>query len=71
MDFIDGLPIFGSYSIILVVVDRLTKCAHFYPLEHTYTAALVASTFLNNAVKLHGLPRSIISDQDKVFTSAF
>jgi hypothetical protein len=71
MDFTDGLPVPGGYSVILVVVDRLTKYAHFYPLKHPYSTASVSTVFLNNVVKLHGLPRSIVSDRDKVFTSAF
>jgi hypothetical protein len=71
MDFIDRLPISRCYSVILVVVDRLTKYAHFYPLKHSYTTTSMASTFLNNVVKLHGLLRSIVSDRDKIFTSVF
>jgi hypothetical protein len=71
MDFIDGLPLSGGFSVIYVVVERLTKYAHFYPLKHPYTATLVVAVFLNNVVKLHGLLRSIVSDRDKVFTSAF
>jgi transposase InsO family protein len=54
-----------------VVVDRFTKYAHFYPLMHPFTAQSVASVFLDNLVKLHGVPKSIISDRDKVFTSNF
>jgi hypothetical protein len=54
-----------------VVVDRFTKFAHFFPLKHPFTAASVASTFLNNVVKLHGLPKTIVLDRGKVFRSAF
>jgi hypothetical protein len=57
--------------VILVVIDRFSKYAHFFPLKHPYSASSVATTFLNNIVKLHGLPKTIVSDRDKVFTSNF
>jgi hypothetical protein len=69
MDFIDGLPKSEGYSVILVVVDRLTKYAHFMPLKHPYTSSSVALVLFNNIVKLHGVPKTIVSDRDKVFTS--
>jgi transposase InsO family protein len=69
MDFIDGLPLSRGYSVILVVIDSFMRCAHFFPLEHHYIAS--STTFLNNIVKLHGLPKTIVSDRDKVFTSSF
>jgi hypothetical protein len=71
MDFIDGLPLSGGYSVMLVVVDKFSKYAHFFPLKHPYTASSVATTFLNNIVKLHGLPKTIVLDRDKIFTSHF
>jgi hypothetical protein len=71
MYFIDGLPVSDGASVILVIVDRLTKYAHFLPLKHPYTAKLVAKAFVETMVKLHGVPLSIISDRDRVFTSAF
>jgi hypothetical protein len=71
MDFIEGLPNSDGYNVILVVVDCLTKYAHFIPLKHPFTAAQVASTFLDNVDKLHAVPHSTISDHDHVFTSAF
>lgn len=69
MDFIKGLPLSENANVILVVVDRLTKYAHFLPLKHPYTAASVVKVYLDNIVKLHGVPLSIISDRDKIFTS--
>ena len=71
MDFIDGLPSSHGRTTIIVVVDRLSKYAHFIPLSHPYTAALVARLFLDHVFKLHGMPTSIVSDCDPTFTSAF
>lgn len=50
MDFIEGLPKSKGFSVILVVVDRLTKFAHFLPVKHPYTAAAIAQIFLDNVV---------------------
>jgi hypothetical protein len=71
MDFIEGLPVSDSANVILVVVDRLTKYAHFLPLRHPYTTNYVAKAYMDNIVRLHGVPLSIASDRDKVFTSVF
>lgn len=71
MDFIDSLPKSNGFEVILVVVDRLSKYAHFLPLKHPYTPKLVASAVLNEVVRLHSLPDSIVSDRDVVFLSSF
>lgn len=71
MDFIDGLPKSHGYEVILVVVDRLSKYGHFLPLKHPYTTQTVAKAFMDNVVKLHGLPDTITSDRDVVFISSF
>jgi len=71
MDFIAALPRVNGKTVILTVVDRFSKFAHFIPLSHPYTAASVAWVFFQEIVRLHGLPSSIVSDSDPVFTSAF
>ena len=77
MDFITKLPSSkepGSnikFDNILVIVDRLTKFAYFVLFKETYTAGDFAHVFLKYIVINHGLPRDIISDRDKLFTSKF
>jgi hypothetical protein len=69
MDFIEGLPKSQGKEVILVVVDRLTKYAHFISLSHPYTASDIAQIFLDNIFKLQGLPKVILTDIDPIFTS--
>ena len=71
MDFITGLPLVKGFSVIMVIIDRLSKYAHFLPLKADYSSKSVADTFMNNLVKLHGIEKSIVSDRHKIFTSLF
>ncbi|KAL4037962.1 hypothetical protein IC575_001565 [Cucumis melo] len=72
MDFITGLPkTLKGYTVIWVVVDRLTKSAHFVPGKSTYTASKWGQLYMTEIVRLHGVPVSIISDRDARFTSKF
>jgi len=58
-----------KYSSILVVVDKFSNYAHFVPLSHPYTTFQVALLYITQIYKLHGLPKALISDRDKIFTS--
>jgi hypothetical protein len=71
MDFIEGLPLLQGHGVIWVVVDHLTKFAHFLPLKHPYSADKLAQLFMSQLFKLHGMPQTIISDRDSTFTSKF
>jgi hypothetical protein len=71
MDFIEGFLKVGGKSVILTVVDRFSKYAHFIPLSHPYSASTVAKAFFDSIMKLHGVPCSIMSDRDPIFTSIF
>jgi hypothetical protein len=71
MDFIEGFPKINGKTIILTVVDRFSKVAHFITLGHPYTATTVARAFFTEIVWLHGIPSSIVSDRDPTFTSNF
>jgi hypothetical protein len=71
MDFIEALPKVGGKSVILTMVDRLSKYAHFIPLAYPYSATTEAQNFFSKIVRLHGLPRSIVNDRDVVLTSKF
>lgn len=71
MDFIEGLPKSQGKEMILVVIDRYTKYSHFFALTHPYSASQIAQVFVDNICKLHGVPCSIVSDRDPLFTSFF
>ena len=61
----------SGYDAILVVVDRLSKMAHFIPTTASVTALATAKLFVDHIFKLHGLPKSLVSDRDTRFTSKF
>ena len=69
LDWITDLPPNHYHDAILVVVDRLTKMDVFMPTTKSMSAAVVAALFLREVVRVHGLPESLISDRDTVFTS--
>lgn len=71
MDFIEGLLKSRGNDVIFVVVDRLSKYAHFMAMAHPFTALNIAQKFMYIVYKLHGMPQSIVSDEDKVFSSSF
>jgi hypothetical protein len=55
LDFIERLPASQGKDTIMVVVDRLSKSAHFLPLKHLFTAKSVAEKFMEGIIKLHGM----------------
>jgi hypothetical protein len=72
MDFIVGFPLTTMrHDSIFVVVDTLSKSAHFIPVCMTFQALDIARIFVNDIVRLHGVPRKIISDRGSVFTGRF
>ena len=71
MDFIEVIPKLGGNTIILVVVDRISKYSHFCALNHPYTASSVAQIFMDRIFHLHGIPSSIVSYRDAIFTCHF
>lgn len=70
IDFITGIPPSRGYTAIMVVVDRLSKYAHFAPLPTKFDALRVAHLFINSMVRHHGFPKTIVSDRDFVFLNA-
>ena len=72
MDFVVGLSLTGrKHDLVWVVVDRLTKTAHFLPVRTDYSLDKLAELCIKEIVRLHGIPISIISDRDPRFTSRF
>jgi transposase InsO family protein len=72
MDFIVGLPRTQvGYDSIWVIVDRLTKVAHFVPVKTTYSVPQLAELYMSRIVCLHGVPKKVVSDRGTQFTSKF
>ena len=72
MDFVTGLPrTTRAYDAIWVIVDRLTKTAHFLLVKKTYSTDRLARLYVNRIVYLHGVPVSIVSDKGATFTLVF
>jgi hypothetical protein len=71
IDFIEGFPKVHRKLVMLTVVDRFSKYAHFIPIRHPYTMTMMAHSFFTEIVRLHGLPSSIVSDRGITFTSSF
>ena len=71
MDFITALPKSEGKSVIMVIVDRLTKYAHFCSLSHHFKDNTVSTTFMETVQKIHGSPKIIVSDRDPIFPINF
>ena len=72
MDFVIGLPrTLGGNNAIQVIVDRLTKSAHFLPMKFKFSMDHLASLYIKEIVRMHGVPVSIVSNRDPHFTSRF
>ena len=72
MDFVSGLPLMQKeHDSVWVIIDRLTKSAHFIPVRIDYSIDRLVELYVNEIVRLHGVPLSIVSDRDPRFTSRF
>ena len=72
MDFIVGLPNTSQkHDSIWVIVDRLNKTAHFIPVNTTYSVKKYAEIYLDQIIRLHGVPKTIISDRGARFIACF
>jgi hypothetical protein len=70
MDFNVGLPRTScGYNSIWVIVDRLTKSAHFIPVSTTYRVRQYVELYLSHIVRYHGIPKTIISDRGSIFVA--
>jgi hypothetical protein len=72
MDFIVGLPrTHSGYDSIWVIVDRLTKVAHFIPVKTTYPGPQLVKLYISRIVCLHGVLKKIVFDKGTQFTLKF
>ena len=72
MDFVFDFPLTQSkHDAVWVIVDRLTKSAHFLPVRLDYFMDRLVELYVSEIIKLHGIPLSIVSDRDPWFTSRF
>ena len=72
MDFVVGLPVTRRmHDSVWVVLDRLTKLAHFLSVRIDYSLNQLAELYIKEMVRLHGIPISIISNRDPRFTTRF
>lgn len=71
MDFVTDLPTTKGHFVIVIVVDRLTKYCHLGSLPASYSASSVADFFIKHNIQLHGVPKTLVSNHDKVFIRNF
>ena len=72
MDFLSGFPLTQrEHDLVWVIVDKLTKSSHFLPVRLDYSMDRLVALFVNEIVRLHGIPLSIVSEHDPRFTSRF
>lgn len=69
LDFIEGLPRSNGYDTIMVVIDKFSKYAHFVHLAQPFIDMKITKPYMHHIYRLHGLPKLMISDWDKVFKS--
>ena len=72
MDFVIGLPgTLGGKNVIWVIVDRLTKSAHFLAMKVNFSMDCLTSLYIKEIVRMHGVPVSVVFDRDPRFSSRF
>ena len=72
MDFVSGLPLIQQkYDYVWVIVDKLTKLAHFILVRMDYSMDQLVEVYVKEIIRLHGVPLSIVLDRDPHFTSRF
>lgn len=72
MDFVTGFPkTMKEHESIMVIVDKLTKVSHFFPVRSAFSASDIAHVFILDVVRVYGVPKKIVLDTDLKFTSKF